>query len=257
VAVTLGAVPGVVNRSSGIPPLGQTGRVTEAAAPRAYEEVIEHIRELLVNGDVQAGDRLPPERDLAEALGVSRPMVREALRTLEVLGVVAARRGQGPGAGTFILSEPSPALELLLDMEFTLERFDLADVIDSRVMLEQWAIAGVPADADLTEAAYALTMMGEPLDRDELMQWDLAFHQAIVDCAPNRLVAHLYRSLRGAMHQRLADSLAGIEDDAWAPFWRRIMREHRLIYAALDSGDLDGAAQLSERHVTRHYLRRR
>lgn len=235
----------------------QTGCVTEAAAPRAYEEVIDHIRGLLARGEVQSGDRLPPERDLAEALGVSRPMVREALRTLEVLGVVAARRGQGPGAGTFILGGPSPALERLLDIEFTLERFDLADVINTRVMLEQWAIAGVPADADLSEAAYALMMMGDALDRDELMQWDLAFHQAIVECAPNRLVAHLYRSLRGAMHQRLADSLVEIDDGSWPSFWRRIMREHRMIFAALDSGDLDHAAALSERHVTRHYLRRR
>lgn len=231
--------------------------MTETVAPRAYEAVIDHIRDLLVTGEVQAGDRLPPERELADALGVSRPMVREALRTLEVLGVVAARRGQGPAAGTFILSEPSHALELLLDMELTLERFDLTDVIDTRIMLEQWAIASVPADADLAAASHALRMMGEALDREELMRWDLAFHQSIVDCAPNRLLSHLYRSLRGAMQQRLADSVIPLDDEAWAPFWRRIMREHRLIYAALDTGDLRGAAQLSERHVTRHYLRRR
>ena len=229
----------------------------EDAPPRAYEEVIDHVRELLTSGEVQAGDRLPPERDLAETLGVSRPMVREALRTLEVLGVVGARRGQGPSAGTFILSGPSPALELLLDMEFTLERFDLGDVIDTRIMLEQWAITSIPADADLSHAAHALGMMGEPLERADLMLWDLAFHQAIVDCAPNRLVAHLYRSLRRAMQERLADSLAAIDDAAWTPFWRRISREHRAIYAALDSGDLDHAASLSRRHVTRHYLRQR
>lgn len=223
---------------------------------RTYEGVIDSIRHMLLTGEVSPGDRLPSERELAEALGVSRPMVREALRTLEVLGVVAARRGYGPGAGTFILTEPSPALATLLDMEFTLERFDLADVIDTRVMLERWAIIGMPADADLAPAAHALTMMGEPLDRAELMDWDLTFHQAIVDCASNRLVAHLYRSLRGAMHQRLADSLVAIDAQSWATFWRRVMREHRMIYAALDSGDRERAADLSEQHVTRHYLRR-
>lgn len=234
----------------------QTGRVSEAPPPRAYEEVIGHVRALLVSGEIQAGDRLPPERDLADHVGVSRPMVREALRTLEALGVVSARRGQGPGAGTFVLGEPSAALELLLDMEFTLERFDLADVIDTRVMLERWALSSIPADADLSAAAHALTMMGEPLDRDALMQWDLTFHQSLVDCAPNRLAAHLYRSLRGAMAQRLAGSLRDIDQASWAPFWRRISREHRMIFAAVDSGDLDRAADLSERHVTRHYLRR-
>ncbi len=154
---------------------------------RTYEGVIDSIRHMLLTGESRSGDRLPSERDLADTLGVSRPMVREALRTLEVLGVVAARRGQGPAAGTFILTEPSPALATLLDMEFTLERFDLADVIDTRVMLERWAITGMPADADLSPAAHALTMMGEPLDREALMEWDLTFHQAIVDCASNRL----------------------------------------------------------------------
>jgi GntR family transcriptional repressor for pyruvate dehydrogenase complex len=230
--------------------------VTTEPTMRTYEGVIDQIRHMLLTGEVVPGDRLPSERDLADALGVSRPMVREALRTLEILGVVAARRGQGPGAGTFILSEPSPALATLLDMEFTLERFDLADVIDTRVMLESWAIQGMPADADLSAVAHALTMMSEPLTREELMEWDLSFHQAIVDCASNRLVAHLYRSLRGAMHQRLADSLTSIDDEAWESFWRRVMREHRTIFAALDSGDRERAADLSEKHVTRHYLRR-
>lgn len=230
--------------------------MTETTAPRVYEEVIDHIHGLLASREVQPGDRLPPERELAETLGVSRPMLREALRTLEALGVVAARRGQGPDAGTVILTEPSPALARLLDIEFTLERFDLADVIDTRVMLERWAITGMPADADLARAAHALTMMSEPLTREQLMDWDLAFHQAIVDCASNRLLAHLYGSLRGAMHQRLADSLDDISDDAWPAFWRRIMREHRQIYAALDAGDREKAADLSEAHVTRHYLRR-
>lgn len=223
---------------------------------RTYEGVIDAIRDMLLTGELAPGDRLPSERDLADTLGVSRPMVREALRTLEVLGVVAARRGQGPSAGTFILTEPSPALATLLDMEFTLERFDLADVIDTRVMLERWAISGMPADADLTAAGHALTRMSEPLDREELMEWDLSFHQAIVDCASNRLVAHLYRSLRGAMHQRLADSLVDIDEASWAAFWRRVTREHRMIYAALDSGDRDRASELSQAHVTRHYLRR-
>jgi len=184
-------------------------------------------------------------------------MVREALRTLEVLGVVAARRGQGPSAGTFIVAEPSPALERLLDIEFTLERFDLADVVDTRVMVEQWAIGVIPANAAFDGVAHALIMMDTSVDRDDLMRWDLSFHQEIVDCAGNRLITHLYRSLRGAMQQRLADSLVGIDDKEWTPFWRRIMREHRMIFEALDIGDRERAAQVSKLHVTRHYLRRR
>jgi len=143
----------------------------------------------------------------------------------------------------------------LLDMELTLDRFDLADVIDTRIMLEQWAIAEIPADTDLADVGYALSRMESDPTVVELLEWDLAFHQAIVDCASNRLVAHLYRSLRGAMQQRLADSIEGIKGNDWEAFSRRIMREHRMIYAALDLGDIDRASDLSRRHVTRHYLR--
>ena len=225
------------------------------AESRTYEGVIDRIRTMLEVGELRPGDRLPAERELADEWGVSRPAVREALRTLEVLGVISARRGYGPGSGTFVLAEPSPAMATLLDMELTLDRFDLADVIDTRIMLEQWAIAEIPADADLSAVGHALSRMESDTSVEELLAWDLAFHQAIVDCASNRLVAHLYRSLRGSMQQRLAVSIAGIEGAEWETFARRIMREHRMIYAALDLGDLDRASELSRRHVTRHYLR--
>jgi len=234
---------------------GHTGGVNGGPETRTYEGVINSIRRMLEGGELRPGDRLPAERDLAEELGVSRPAVREALRTLEVMGVVTAKRGYGPGSGTVVLTDPSPALANLLDMELTLDRFDLADVIDTRIMLEQWAIAEIPADADLTPASDALEQMEADSSPSELLKWDLVFHQEIVNCASNRLVAHLYGSLRGAMQHRLADSIASIQGNEWQTFWRRIMREHRVIYEALDLGDLGRASDLSRRHVTRHYLR--
>jgi GntR family transcriptional repressor for pyruvate dehydrogenase complex len=222
---------------------------------RAYEDVIAYVRNLLISGDLQPGDRLPGERDLADTLQISRPMIREALRTLEVLGVVSARRGNAPSAGTVVLAGPSPALATLLDMEFALERFDLSDVIDTRIMLERWAITSISRDADLTLVEQALRDMGRTQSRADLISLDLAFHSAIVDSSHNQLVAHLYRSLRGAMHQRLIMSLADISNSAWKPFWRKIMGEHVAIYAAVSAGSLDLAAELSENHVTRHYLK--
>jgi GntR family transcriptional regulator, transcriptional repressor for pyruvate dehydrogenase complex len=222
---------------------------------RAYEDVIAYVRNLLISGDLQPGDRLPGERDLAEALEISRPMIREALRTLEVLGVVSARRGNAPSAGTVVLKGPSPALATLLDMEFALERFDLSDVIDTRIMLERWAIASISRDADLSVVEQALQDMGRTQDRAELVSLDLAFHSAIVESSHNQLVAHLYRSLRGAMHQRLIMSLADVSAPAWKSFWRKIMDEHIAIFDAVSSGSLDLAAELSEQHVTRHYLK--
>lgn len=230
--------------------------MAEVVPVRAHEAVIDYIRDLIETGDLAPGDRLPAERDLADEVGISRPMVREGLRTLETLGVISARRGQGPDAGTTIVTGPTPALATLLDLEFVLARFSLEDVIETRLMLEQWSIRGMPADCDLTDAAIALQHMSQPLTREELLDWDLRFHTAIVEGAGNRLITHMYRSLRKAMEVRLIDSVADLSNEQWVPFWRRISREHRLIYATLDIGDREEAAALAEAHITRHYLRR-
>src|SRR5471030_201952 len=77
---------------------------------RTYELVLQRIEAQIVSGALRAGQRLPPERELAELLGVSRPAVREALRVLEAQGVVRSQVGQGPGSGTTIERVPGDAL---------------------------------------------------------------------------------------------------------------------------------------------------
>src|SRR3989442_13391914 len=72
------------------------------------EEVISQLREMIHSGELRPGDRLPPERDLAKLLGVSRPTLRAAIRSLAAVGVLQSRQG----AGTFgVKSEGSPSLD--------------------------------------------------------------------------------------------------------------------------------------------------
>ena len=63
---------------------------------RTFEQILLQIEEAIISGGLKPGDRLPPERDLAQTFGVSRASVREALRVLEMFGVIVARRGTGP-----------------------------------------------------------------------------------------------------------------------------------------------------------------
>ena len=104
---------------------------------RSHEQVIGAIEDQIMSGALAVGDPLPPERELAARLQVSRAGVREAIRVLEAQGVVRANVGAGPEAGTFIASMPSAALTRFLRLHVALSNFPMHDIIDARVMLER------------------------------------------------------------------------------------------------------------------------
>src|SRR3954452_8279890 len=107
------------------------------------EEVISQLREMIHNGDLRPGDRLPPERDLAKLLGVSRPTLRAGISSLAAVGVLQPRRG----AGTFVVEAAGPpeldssALRLMA----SLQRFSPAEMFEARRSLEM-AIAALAAE---------------------------------------------------------------------------------------------------------------
>ncbi|BDZ54522.1 hypothetical protein GCM10025870_15950 [Agromyces marinus] len=77
--------------------------------PRAWQAVLEHVERKLLGGELAPGDRLPGERQLAADLGVGRSSVREALRVLEVLGLIRTHTGSGPTSGAIIIATPVAA----------------------------------------------------------------------------------------------------------------------------------------------------
>lgn len=145
------------------------------ARPRLYEQVVARLREYVQAESLQTGDRLPPERDLADQLGVSRTSVRQAIVALEVQGLVEVRHG----GGTFLLRDRLDAepLEVMID-----RRQRLPDVLDARDALETKlaALAAVRrTDNDLTEIDAALAAMSDAVHRGELgVTEDQRFHAA-------------------------------------------------------------------------------
>src|SRR4030095_13840330 len=77
---------------------GRGMAIAPITPPRIYEEIVRQVKQMIAEGRLKSGDRLPPERDLAEKFVVSRTSVREALRALESLGLIEIR----PGEGTFV-----------------------------------------------------------------------------------------------------------------------------------------------------------
>lgn len=222
-----------------------------AGRSRAHETVIHRVEEQITDGTLSVGDRLPPERDLAARLGVSRAAVREAMRALEALGVVRAGVGVGRDSGTVLSSMPSEALTQMLRLHIALANFPADDVIEARVMLERWS-AGLAArhasDDDRARLRDLVERMEAPdIARDDFNELDTAFHVAIAEAGRNRLVADMTSAIRGSMRRAILDSFYAHPD--WESVQSRLRDGHRRVLAAIDSGEGSRAADEVEEHI--------
>ena len=104
--------------------------------PRAWQAVLEHIERRLLDGELAPGDRLPGERQLAAELGVGRSSVREALRVLEVLGLIRTHTGSGPTAGAIIIATPGGGMSALMRLQVAASGFPVDDIVATRLVLE-------------------------------------------------------------------------------------------------------------------------
>lgn len=221
------------------------------ARVRAHEMVIGAIEDQIMAGTLKVGDPLPPERELAARLEVSRAGVREAIRVLEAQGVVTANVGAGRDAGTFIAAMPSAALTRFLRLHVALSNFPMADIVDARVMLER--NSATLAAAHASEAALAairapLTAMDDPdAECEPFNDADTDFHVAIAEASGNRLVADMTVAIRASLRRPILAAMQQVTD--WHAQACRLQGEHHDIYEAIATRDGSTAAELSERHI--------
>jgi len=231
----------------------------DAATPsprgRAWEQVLDRVEADLAAGRLHVGDRLPPERELATDLGISRPAVREGLRVLEAWGTVVQGTGSGPEAGTVLIAAPAVALTRFLRLHVLLASIGSSDVVRARVALERESTrlaARHATDADHATIAAHLAAMDDPdLDAAGFNEHDTAFHVAIAHATSNPLVAEMTTALREAMRPRLLSALQSSPDLAATTAQLRV--DHHGIYDAIRRGRPEVAADLVEAHITQFY----
>jgi len=236
------------------PDLGP-GTSSPAARPRAWEQVLDRVETDLAAGRLHVGDRLPPERELALDLGISRPAVREALRVMEAWGTVAQGTGSGPESGTVLIAAPAAALTRFLRLHVLLASIDSSDVVRARVALERESTRLAARHAtrdDHAAIAVHLDAMDDPaLEAVGFNEHDTAFHVAIAHATGNPLVAELTIALREAMRPRLLSALQAAPD--LAPVTAQLRVDHHGIYDAIRRGRPEVAADLVEAHITQFY----
>lgn len=221
---------------------------------RTHEQVVAEIENRLIAGTLKAGDRLPPERQFAEALGVSRGAVREALRILEAIGVVEAGTGSGPTSGSVIVKDSIAGMAMVLRIHLQLASFTQEDLVEIRLLIEGLAARKT---AECATGKVIATLRG----RVEEMRGnhttasyndlDAAFHVAIVRASGNGLAAVLMAALRETLRQAMVTAFESLEDPVST--MKVLTDEHAAIVEAIAAGDGDKAAKLVTEHIRAFY----
>lgn len=221
---------------------------------RTYEQVIARIEERILDGQLQAGDRLPPEREFAQMLGVSRPSLRESIRVLEALGLVEVRLGSE--GGTFLAAKPGNGFVNVMKPQLALALFHTENVIQTRLALEAWSCeeaASRRSEEQIAELSAILDQMEDPdIPKAEFNRLDAAFHVAISAISGNHLIAQLMESLRLVIHKSMMERYAHLKD--WKRTAERVRNEHRQILAAIAEGRGEEAAAHVREHIRSFWL---
>ncbi|MFR9787645.1 FadR/GntR family transcriptional regulator [Streptomyces sp. MB22_4] len=218
---------------------------------RTHELVLESIEQRVVAGELKAGDRLPPERELAPVLGVSRSALREALRVLETIGVLVAQSGRGPDAGARIVRNPDDALGRLLRLHVALGSYSLQDVLEARVTLERHSFEAAAGNApleDIEEAERILHRMRAPgVEVEEFSDLDTRFHVLIARASGNQLISTLTAAVRESVRPMILRALEAAED--WPATADALNDEHAEMLRLLRAGEGVRAADVAEKHI--------
>lgn len=224
-----------------------------STAPRAWQVVLERIESDLREGRLVPGDRLTPERELATQVGVGRSSVREAVRVLEVLGVVRTATGSGPTAGAMIVTTPRGGLAAFLRLQVAANGFPLIDIVRTRIVLEcDVAERLAQTGADLSGVHEMLGAMdATDLTPDEFLALDARFHQTLAEVSGNAVISAMMAGLRSSIEAYTGAGAARL--DAWPAVADRLRREHRHIVDAVARGEADEAREAVRAHITGYY----
>jgi GntR family transcriptional regulator, transcriptional repressor for pyruvate dehydrogenase complex len=223
---------------------------------RAFEKILGQIEEAIVQGRLQSGDRLPSERELAESFGASRASVREALRVLEAFGVVVARRGTGPNAGSIVADGTQTGLHSALRLSMSLLQIPPGDVVDVRAVLEARAAQHAATRASAEDIAQLRAIVAAMPAADDIAEYnrlDTEFHIELARASGSVLLPVLMEALRATVKRLMLETLASLDD--WIDARDRLIIEHTEIIDAVAARQPDVAAITVRDHVLRFYAR--
>lgn len=216
-----------------------------ARFPRASlpEGIANRLLMLIQAQELRPGDKLPAERELAQMMGVSRPVLREALRALSIMRVVDIRHGDG----TYIASLEPEQLISHLDFMFARDSVALNKLFEARRVVEagntRIAAARISAQ-EIAKLEELIASLGSEIDDpDRFGDLDMEFHNAICDAAANFLLSQFMNIINtmGKVSRHRTGAMRSVREAAY--------RDHRVILDALQAHDADAAEVAMREHL--------
>ncbi len=212
---------------------------------RVSDEILHQIRDAVLTGKFQVGDRLPNERALAEQFAASRTSVREALRGLEQTGVIYIKKGIN--GGVFVADPDHRLVSRSFQTLLQLRKITMDNIVEARLIFEPEAarLAARRAEPnDLEEMSQAIAQMADAVERGELpASFDLKFHKLIARAARNPIL----EMLSDSMLEVASQVITGLHPSR--DVLRHVVRRHREVFEAVRKRDGDLAFSLMSRHI--------
>ncbi|ATW23724.1 FadR/GntR family transcriptional regulator [Candidatus Formimonas warabiya] len=216
---------------------------------KAFIQIARQIRNQIESGNLNPGNKLPSERNLAESFQTSRPTIREALRVLEIMGLTESRVGQG----TFIKAKT------LMDIDNVLSEIETQtsplEIFEARLAIETFLVKLAAKNAtkeDINHLSHYIDQLDE-LDNDvnnytKFVQLDNQFHERVALAANNTLLAKYMQIINNARLENLWETLK--RRSSTSERLKKFQEQHQKIFAAIKDRD----SALAEKYMIQHIL---
>jgi DNA-binding FadR family transcriptional regulator len=215
------------------------------------EQVMEEIKNLIATGRFKVYDKIPPENELAEMFGVSRPTIREAIKIFNYLGVLKSYTGRG----TFVSDSANISIEALT-WSILLGDNEVNELIELREVIEQRGLKTLTQKykRNPDSVRERLNLLEKQIERmkkaiklaspEELTEADYTFHQIVIEGSENLLFTAIYQTLKAFMAEEITRTHGGLEDLSY------IIQEHQLILDSVRTGNISKAEKAFKAHLS-------
>jgi GntR family transcriptional repressor for pyruvate dehydrogenase complex len=220
--------------------------LTPIKTTKVYEQVVEQIKGMIANGTLKKGDKLPSERDLVEQLQVSRTSIREALRAMEIIGLIECRQG----GGNYVRESFENNLFEPLSVMFMLEKRDPSEIIELRkiIEVENAALAAKRiTDEELEELGVIIEDLKNSENEEIAVKADKKFHYAVARASKNTLIL----AVLNAVSSLIDDYIKGARTKILSEESNRVLlsEQHEKVYLALKKHDAEAAVKAMNKHL--------
>lgn len=215
---------------------------------KIYEEIVDQIRQLLIDGHIKPGDKLPSERELIKSFKVSRSSIREALSALEMMGILEVRTGEG----TFIRHIRPESMMASLAWSLYLDKGSILEMLEVRKMIEVQAVgyaAERATDKEITQLSETLDKMKNNFENMGSVseKADMMFHYTIAVATQNKITIKLMDTISDNLQHLIHATRPKLYEGKYTP--ELLYHEHEKIYKAIRTRNSEEARRQMLEHL--------